>query len=427
MKDNVVVVKFGGSCLSTPENVLSAAKKIANEVRTGRKIIVVVSAMSGVTNQLLDIAKASTGGNVSKEDLDDILSMGERTSVRILTSALKSLKVKVLGIVPESPFWPIFTDSTFNNANIELQKTCRAVMQKLRPLLDQRYSLVVAGFVGLSPNGKITTLGRGGSDLTAVVLGNCIDAKEVIFVKDVSGILSADPKKVVAPQRIDRLIAEEAYSLASAGAKVIQPKALMFKKEATTLRVVGFNADDLSGGTVITGELNAELDAILHKTPISMITLITQNGSLSMIIKMLTQVPAQKIDILGMTVSSTSLLLYVQNPYDLVESLHEKIRKNGIAKAIHCIDSLAMITIIGYRLESIPGIIDAIISPLARENINLYGVFTISSSIKIFVQWDDREKAKLQIENVLTRFKDFKGRWYGNSNERKHTKLEENS
>jgi aspartate kinase len=410
MKNDIIIVKFGGSCLSTPENVLSAAKKIANEVRTGKEIIVVVSAMSGVTDQLLHMAKASSSGNVSKEDLDDILSMGERTSVRIMTSTLKSMNIKAIGIVPESPFWPIFTDSTFNNARIELQKTLKAVEQKLRPLLDQGYVVVVAGFVGLSPEGKITTLGRGGSDLTAVVLGNCIDAKEVIFVKDVSGILSADPKKVVNPKKIDQLMAEEAYSLASAGAKVIQPRALMFKKRSTILRVVGFNSDDLSGGTVITGELNAELDAELHKAPISMITLITQSGSLSTIIEMLAHVPSKEINILSMTVSSNSLLLYVQNPSNLVQNLHEKVKKNEVVKAIHCIDSLAMITITGYRLESIPGIIDAVISPLARENVNLYGVFTISSSIKIFVQWDDREKTLLLIGIVLNKFKDVKER-----------------
>ena len=86
------------------------------------------------------------------------------------------------------------------------------------------------------------------------------------------------------------------------------------------------------------------------------------------------------------------------------------MRKDEIIKAIHCIDSLAMIAITGYRLESIPGIIDAVISPLAKENINLYGVFTISSSIKIFVQWDDREKTRLLIDNVLNKFKDVKER-----------------
>lgn len=407
--NNIIIVKFGGSCLSTPENVLSAAKKVASETKKGKKVIVVVSALSGVTDQLLSLAKNSTKANISNHELDDILAMGERTAVRIMSSSLRSLNVKTQDIDPASPHWPVFTDSTFGNANVDLKKTRKAVDEKILPLLNKGYTLVIAGFIGLSPEGKITTLGRGGSDITAVLLGNCLDAEEVIFVKDVSGVLSADPKKVMDPQQIDSLMAEEAYSLASAGAKVIQLKALMYKKNSTVLRVVGFEFPDLSGGTVITGELETELDAKLHESQISMITLITHNGSPAKISKTFSEISTMKTDILGMTASPTSILLYVQNPGSLVQSLHEKIKKDGIAKAIHCVDSLAMITVTGYRLESIPGVIDVAVSPLAGAGINLYGVFTISSSIRIFVQWSDREKALSLIKHVLDKYKEIEG------------------
>ena len=409
MNNNIIVVKFGGSCLSNPETVLTAAKKIANEVNRGKKVIVVVSALSGVTDQLLGLAEGATKDETSKEEIDDIVSMGERTAVRLMASSLKSLDVKALGIDPTSPLWPVFTDSNFGNANVDLKKTRKAVNDKILPLLDQGCTLVVAGFIGLSPEGKITTLGRGGSDITAVLLGNCTNAEEVVFVKDVGGVLSADPKKVSAPQKIDSLMAEEAYSLASAGAKVIQPKALTYKKDSTVLRVVGFDYPDLRGGTVITGELKMGLDAELHGSQISMITLITQNGSLAKISKTLSDVSSMKTDILGMTVSSTSILLYAQNPSELVQSLHERIKEEGIAKAIHCVDSLAMITVAGYGLENISGVIDVAISPLAKEDINLFGVFTISSSIRIFVQWKDREEALSLIRHTLSGFKEVEG------------------
>ncbi len=406
MNNDIIIVKFGGSCLSTPSSVLAAAKKIANETQKGKKVIVVVSALSGVTDQLLGLAKSSTETKISDEELDDILSMGERTTVRIMSSSLKSLNVKTQDIDPTSPLWPIFTDSTFGNANVNLKKTRRAVDEKLLPLLNKGYALVIAGFIGLSPRGKITTLGRGGSDITAVLLGNCLDAEEVIFVKDVSGVLSADPKKVTNPQQIDSLMVEEAYSLASAGAKVIQPKALMYKKNSTVLRVVGFDFSDLSGGTVITGELKDDLDAELYPSQVSMITLITHDSSLAKIMNIFSEVSTLKTDVLGMTASSASILLYVQNAGNLVQSLHEKIKKDGIAKAIHCIDSLAMITVTGYRIESIPGVIDVVVSPLAKAGINLSGVFTISSTIRIFVQWNDREKALALIRNVLDKYRD---------------------
>ncbi len=405
MSNNILVIKFGGSCLSTPETILSAAKKVSHEVEKGKKVLVVISALSGVTDQLINLAEESTGNNISKEELDSIVSMGERTAVQVVTSSLRSLNLKALGIDPISPLWPVLTDSNFGNATVDLKKTCKAVNEKILPLLNQGYTLVVAGFLGLSPEGKITTLGRGGSDITAVLLGNCADAEEVIFVKDVGGVLSADPKKVSAPQKIDKLMAEEAYTLASAGAKIIQPKALTYKKNSMILRIVGFDSPDLRVGTVITGELKTELDAELHGSPLSMITLITDNGSFQKISKTLSEISADT-DILGMTISPTSVLLYVQSPPDLVQSLHEKIKNDGIAKAIQGIDSLAMITINGYSLESIPGVIDAVISPLARDAINLYGVFTINSSIRIFTQWKDREKALSLIKDILNRFKE---------------------
>jgi len=405
MGNNIVVVKFGGSCLSDSDNVRVAAEKIGKEVTKGKKMVVVVSALSGVTDQLLGLARNSTGKRASKEELDDIAAMGERTVVRLMSATLNAQGVKTLGIDPNQSLWPILTDSTFGNAEVYLEETRERVTDNLLPQLEKGYALVIAGFIGRSPEGKVTTLGRGGSDITAVLLGNCLDAEEVVFVKDVGGVLSADPKKVVAPQKIDSLMVEEAYSLASAGAKVIQPKALTYKKESMTLRVVGFDAPDLSGGTVITGELKLGLSAELHPAPLSMVTLITSNGSLSKVAQTLSEATSSGAEILGLTISSSSILLYVQNPKDLVERIHAMIKSNGIAKAIHSVEGLAMIVVSGYGLEDLPGILEATVQPLSESGMNLYGVFTISSSIRVFVPWAERENALSSVKYVLDRFR----------------------
>jgi len=403
--NGIIVVKWGGSCLSSPENVLLAAKKVLREVQRKRRVIVVVSALAGVTDQLLSYINKSMSDSVVKEDLDEILSMGERTSARIMASSLKSLGMKAVEIDPTSNLWPIFTDSQFGNANIKMKETKGAVNKRIIPLLLEEKIPVIGGFIGLSPEGKITTLGRGGSDLTAVVLGNCVDAEEVIFVKDVEGILSADPKKVSDPQKIESLDIDAAYSLVAAGAKIIQPKALIYKKDNMVLRVVGFDALDLSGGTIITGELETGLNAKLFSSPLSMITLITHNSSLENVSRILSAVSTVNGEMLGLTVSPTSILLYIYNPSNLVQQLHEMIREEEIAKAIHCVDSLAMITVSGYGIENIPGIIDIVVSPLSKENVNLYGAFTISSSITIFVPWNEREKALSSVNDVLNKYK----------------------
>ena len=343
--------------------------------------------------------------SVLKEDLDEILSMGERTSARIMASSLKSLGMKAVEIDPTSNLWPIFTDSKFGNANIKMKETKDAVNKRIIPLLLEDKIPVIGGFVGLSPEGKITTLRRGGSDLTAVVLGNCIDAEEVIFVKDVEGVFSADPKKISDTQKIESLDIDAAYSLVAAGAKIIQPKALIYKKDNMILRVVGFGASSLSGGTIITGELETGVKAKLFSSPLSMITLITHNSSLENVSRILSAVSTVNGEMLGLTVSPTSILLYIYNPSNLVQELHEMIRDEKIATAIHCIDSLAMIIIAGYGIENIPGILDVVVSPLSKKNVNLYGVFTISSSIRIFVPWDEREKTLSSVNNVLNKYK----------------------
>jgi aspartate kinase len=367
---------------------------------------VVVSALSGVTDQLLTLAKEATSGRVTDEALDDIASMGERTSMRIMASSLRALGLTTWDVDPHSSKWPIFTDTNFGNARIDLEKTRRAVHDNILPLLREGAVVVIPGFIGLSPDGKVTTLGRGGSDITAMVLGDCSNAEEVVFVKDVAGILSADPKKVKEPLKIDALDAEEAYSLANAGAKVVHPKALLYKSATTVLRVVGFDEPSLSGGTVVIGRLEADLIVDLHPVPLAMLTIITQNRTLRNIARLLSSLASTEGDLLGLTVSSTAILLYVENPDEMVKRLHDSIKKEQIAKAIHHHASLAMIVVSGYALESIPGIIDTVVTPLAKRAINLFGAFTISSSIRLFVPWEDKEIALSSVKYVLREFKD---------------------
>jgi aspartate kinase len=404
--DNIVVVKFGGSCLSTPDNILTAAKKIAVEASSGKSVVVVVSALRGDTDKLLSLAQESTLNNVSKEDLDEILSMGERTTVRLVATALKSQGLNAIAIEPTSSLWPVYTDSAFGSANVDLENTEKATTEKLLPRLKEKCVPVVAGFLGLSPEGKITTLGRGGSDVSAVILGRCLDAGEVVFVKDVEGVFSADPKKVIDPKKIDFLEAEEAYSLVSAGARVIHPKALTYKQNSMNLRVVGFNAHDLRGGTLITGEVQADLEVRTRPIPLSMITLVTPRAdSLNILLSLLTDVLPSNTKIMGIALTSGSILLYVENASRLVLRLHEMIKNEGLAKAIHCIDSVAMIEVLGLNLEQIPGVVDVVVSPLAREEINLYGVLTISSTINMFVPWSEKETALSLINEQLSKYK----------------------
>jgi len=390
----ICIVKFGGSCLSTPSNIKSAAQKVAAEVRKGEKIIIVVSALTGVTDNLVKLAQELSSKNVSKIDMDDVLSMGERTSARLMVTALKSLGLRAINIDPTSDIWPIHTDSTFGSAKVDLVKTERTIVKKIKPLLEKGNVVVVPGFIGLSPEGKTTTLGRGGSDVTAVILGRFINAEEVIFVKDVNGVLSGDPKIIASAETIAMLDAEEMLNLSSAGAKVLHPQSLRYKTDSLTLRVVGFNDADLSHGTIITGIVNLDLEATIHSKPLSMVTLVGHEASApGRLASMLAEAASSKAEIIGLSVAQSSILFYLQHPEDFIQRLHNLIKTQKVAKAIHSFNPLSMILISGQGLEKMPGIVDTVVAPLAKHGINLYGIMTISSSVRVFVPWGDRKKA----------------------------------
>ncbi|RLG92131.1 MAG: hypothetical protein DRO36_02335 [Candidatus Hecatellales archaeon] len=396
-----LVVKFGGSCLSTPQNINLAAKKVAEEVKKGSKVVVVVSALAGVTDNLLKTATEASLSKLSKDELDEILSMGERTATRLMVSALKSYGLKAVGLDPADKLWPIYTNSEYGNAEVDLEKTLKAIKRKVKPLLDKGFVVVVPGFIGLSPEGKTTTLGRGGSDITAVVLGRCVEAEEVVLVKDVAGVLSADPKKVSTPSKIDVLDAEEMFSLSSAGAKILHPRALRYAANNLTLRVVGFN-ESLSEGTVIKGELGVGLRVSLYPNPVSMVTIVGREVSTpESLLKIFSQTLPSKTKILGLTLASPSLLLYVEDSSKLIENIHNLIKTQKVAKAIHSFEPLTLIVVSGHELEKTPGIVDCISAPLARENINLYGLLTISNSVRVFVHQRDGEKALKLIKESL--------------------------
>ncbi|MGP3668289.1 MAG: aspartate kinase [Candidatus Bathyarchaeota archaeon] len=404
-----IVVKFGGSTLASSKDFTLAAEKIAKEVKKGTKIVVVVSALAGVTDQLLKTAHEISLNNLGKSELDEVLSMGERTATRLMSVALKALGLKVVGLDPLDNLWPIYTDSNYGNAEVLLDKTENAILEKIKPLIDKGYVVVIPGFIGLSPEGKVTTLGRGGSDITAMVLGRCLNSDEVIFVKDVGGILSADPKKVSNPEKINVLDAEEMYTLSSAGAKVLHPKALKYAKNEITVRVVGLN-EDFSGGTIIKGEINLGLKVVLNNKPVSMITIVGKEISPATTLpKILSEeLPLEKL--LGLTFSYPSLILYIEECMpEFINKLHSLIRNEKIAKAIHSFEPLSQITISGHDLEETPGIIDTVVAPLSLNSINLYGLITVSSSVRLFIHWNDKEKAFLLIKESLSKSGLLKG------------------
>ena len=402
-----IVVKFGGSSLADHERLLKAVVAVVNEAKKGIHIAVVVSAMGKTTDVLMTTAKNASNGKLEKKDLDDILSMGERTSIRIFAAALKTNGAESCYFDPIDNNWPIITDSAFQNANPILKDCEKNIRECILPIMDKGIIPVVAGFLGKTKDGKITTLGRGGSDTTAFILAEALNADEIVLVTDADGIMSGDPKIVFNPERLREIDVNTMVGLADSGAKFIHSKALKYKPKNINVRVINHAHGNLTKeGTVITGALASELDAeIAHPFPVAEITVIGNGISANpQIIQEIVEKTKQHSLLLGMSMNTNSIILYAsqeKNLEGLFNDIHDITKNNKETIAMAVKKDLVFIKTSGVGLEETHGIIGKISEDLRLNGINISGILTITSSILLFVDWNEREKALRLIKNSL--------------------------
>ncbi len=402
-----IIVKFGGSSLADHERLLKAVVAVVNEAKKGTRVAVVVSAMGKTTDVLMATAKNASNGKLEKKDLDDILSMGERTSIRIFATALKTNGAESCYFDPIDSNWPIITDSAFQNANPILKDCEKNIRECVLPIMEKGVIPVVAGFLGKTRDGKITTLGRGGSDTTAFVLAEALGADEIVLVTDADGIMSGDPKIVSNPERLKEIDVNTLVGLADSGAKFIHSKALKYKPKNINVRVINHAYGNLAEeGTVITGALVTELDAeIAHPFPVAEITVIGNGISANpQIIQEMAEKTKQHSLLLGMSMNTNSVILYVsqeKNLDALFNNIHDITKSNKETIAMAVKKDLVFIKTSGVGLEETHGIIGKISEDLRLNGINISGILTITSSILLFVDWGEREKALKLIKNSL--------------------------
>jgi aspartate kinase len=402
-----IVVKFGGSSLANHEKLSKAVAAVANKAAKGTQIVVVVSAMGKTTDLLMNTMKSTSNGKLEKHELDDILAMGERTSVRIFAAALRTNNVQTCYLDPLDERWPIITDATFSNANPLLEECEKRIRERILPIMEKGTVPVIAGFIGRTLDGKITTLGRGGSDTTAFILAQALNADEVVLVTNADGIMTGDPKIVTNPQMLPEINVTTLVGLADSGSKFIHSKALKYKPQFVNVKVINHAHGNLSQkGTLITGALIAELDVeIAHPTPLAEITIVGQTISEkpAIILEMM-QKTEEHTPLLGMSMNTNSVILYVsqeKNIDKLFSQIHTITLNNPETIAMAVKKDLAFLKISGVGLEETHGIIGTISETLRVNQININGILTITSSILLFVDWSQREKALQLIRNSL--------------------------
>ncbi|WP_211829168.1 aspartate kinase [Kistimonas asteriae] len=381
----LLVQKFGGTSVGTVERIEAIAEKVQRFREQGHDIVVVLSAMSGETNRLVDLAYQMHDAPTPRE-LDVILSTGEQVTIALLSMALNRRNCPAKSYTG----WqvPIKTDSQHNKARIESIDT-----DGVREDLDAGRVVVVAGFQGVDSAGNITTLGRGGSDTTAVALAAALEADECQIYTDVDGVYTTDPRVVEGARRLDKITFEEMLEMASLGSKVLQIRAVEFAgKYNVTLRVLHSFED--GPGTLITLEEQDEME----QPVVSGIAFNRDEAKLT--IKGVPDIPGVASRILGpISKANVEVDMIVQNvaddkSTDFTFTVHRNDFQKALAVVGNTSDELgarefdgdnriAKVSIVGVGMRSHAGVATRMFEALAAEGINIQIIST--SEIKVSV------------------------------------------
>jgi aspartate kinase len=387
----LIVQKYGGTSVGNIERIQNVANKVAKFVDEGHQVVVAVSAMSGETNRLVALAN-EVQKRPSKREMDVLLTTGEQVTIALLSMALQEKGYPAVSYTG----WqvPIKTDEAHTKARIEAIDS-----QKIFDQLNAGKVVVVAGFQGVTPEGDITTLGRGGSDTTAVALAAALNADECQIYTDVDGVYTTDPRVVPKAKRLDRITFDEMLEMASLGAKVLQIRSVEFaSKYNVPLRVLSSMQD--GGGTLITSEENFK-DNEMEKPLISGIAFSRDEAKLMILgvpdkpgvaYQILGPISDANIDIdmiiQNQGVDGTTDFTFTVARGDLapaLEMLQSTANKLG-AREVLSDDSIVKISMVGVGMKSHAGIASRMFKTLADNNINIQMIGTTEIKISVVIE-----------------------------------------
>ena len=404
---DLLVAKFGGTSVGDGSRIKKAAQSVVNEYMKGNQIVVVVSAVNKSTDDLIGLSDEAVGEGLTDRQRAEIVAMGELTSARLFSAAVESLGVKSEYIDPYNDLWPVITDSDPLEAKIDFKST-DVKMQGIKTLLNQGIIPVICGFLGKGPRGEITSLGRGGSDVSAFLIGHCLDASEVVIVTDVEGVMSTDPNKIESAKLLDEITVEEMRDLATHGAQVLHPRALTYKDPVISAKIINFEHGDLSSkGTRIIGPHSDDVlkGVSLYKNPISLIAVVGEamlkkSGLFAGLSGCLAK---EKINIFGISAAQNSMSTFVDkaDSNKAYHLLHQFVVETDVLSSLSLGSDTAMITFVSPDIIEKPGIISDITEPLRKNDINIVEIISSQTAIVLFVDWKDGEKARDLINEVL--------------------------
>jgi len=396
-----LVMKFGGTSVGSLERIENAARRVIKKLQEGYRVVVVSSAMAGETDRLINLAK-QIDRFPSEREVDMLISTGEQQAIALFALTLNKLGVPAVSLCG----WqvPIITDKVHTKARIR-----RIGVQRIKNLLDEGYTVVVAGFQGVSEDWEITTLGRGGSDLSAVALAHALNCDCEIYT-DVPGVFTADPRIVSKPKKIPYISYEEMLEMASLGAKVMQARSIEFAmKYGVRIHVKSSFLEE--EGTWIVPE-----EEVMEKVEVRAITLDTKESRLTVvrvpdrpgIAYSLFKALGDAHIVVDMIVQNVSHQGYTDMSFtvnkadaDKAEEIVRRVAKEIGAEGVERDDRVAKVSVVGIGMKSSYGTAAKMFEVLYRNNINIMAISTSEIKISCLIEEKYGELAVRELHSAF--------------------------
>lgn len=392
-KAMLIVKKFGGTSVGDKERIFRAAGRCAEEYRRGNDVVVVLSAMGKTTDQLLAQAK-EINPRAPKRELDMLLTVGEQTSVALMAMALDALGVPAISLNAFQA--SMNTTSAYGSARLK-----RIDTERIRHELEARKIVIVTGFQGINKYGDYTTLGRGGSDTTAVALAAVLHADICEIFTDVDGVYTADPRIVKNARKLNEITYDEMLDLATAGAGVLHNRSVeMAKKYGVTLLVRSSLND--SPGTVVKEEINVErmlVSGVALDKKAARISVLGVKDEPGIAFRLFHLLAKNQINVdiilqsIGREGTKDISFTVDEDEADSVVELLERSRQSITAKAVQCKKDVAKISIVGAGMMSNPGVAAKMFEALYNARININMISTSEIRVTVLVDEKDGERA----------------------------------
>src|SRR5882762_8896443 len=393
----LIVQKYGGTSVGNPERIKNVAARLARHRAKGDQIVVVVSAMSGVTDNLITLA-SEIMALPSERELDVLLATGEQTTIALTTMALHALGVQAVSLTGAQA--GILTDGVHTKAKIQ-----NITPKRIHQHLDGGNVVIVAGFQGQTPDGHITTLGRGGSDLTAIALAAALKADLCQIYTDVDGVYTADPRIVPTAKKLDEISYDEMLELAGLGAKVMQSRSVEFAKKFGVTFEVRSSLND-NPGTIVKEETKSMEDIVIrgvsldkNQAKVTLVRVPDKPGVAARIFKAIGEA-AINVDMIvqnishGSGIPATDLSFTVDKAdllkaQKVIEGLKKEIRFGEVIAT----DKIGKLSIVGVGMKSHTGVAAKMFETLANEGVNIEMISTSEIKISVVVDLAKGEQA----------------------------------